>query len=77
MLSAVSVRKAKEEKKGRKDLPVPEGGIEPTTLHNDPLLQLLYEYHEGYIFLYPMHMKERERESVIELNYEGTENYLR
>ena len=31
-----------------------------------------YEYHEGYILnsiaQYPMHMKERERESVIELN---------
>ena len=29
---AFSVRKAKEEKKGRKKLPVPEGEIEPTTL---------------------------------------------
>ena len=42
------------------------------TLHKDPLLQLLYKYHEGYILnsiaQYPMHMKERERESVIELN---------
>ena len=42
------------------------------TLHKDPWLQLLYKYHEGYILnsiaQYPMHMKERERESVIELN---------
>ena len=42
-------------------------------LHKDPWLQLLYKYHEGYNILnsiaqYPMHMKERERESVIELN---------
>ena len=42
------------------------------TLHKHPWLQLLYEYHERYILnsiaKYPMHMKERERESVIELN---------
>ena len=76
-----------EEKKGRKKLPVPGRGIEPTTLtlegkapvciaiftlHKDPWLQLLFEYHEGNtlnsIAQYPMHMKERERESVIELN---------
>ena len=42
------------------------------TLHKDPWLQLLYKYHERYILnsiaQYPMHMKERERESVIELN---------
>ena len=35
------------------------------TLYKDTWLQLLYEYHEGYILnstaLYPMHMKERER----------------
>ena len=55
--------------------PVPGRGIEPTTLtlqgkapvclatftlHKDPWLQLLYEYHEGYILnsiaQYPMHM---------------------
>ena len=76
-----------EEKKGRKKILVPGRGIEPTTLtlkgkapiyiatftlHKDLWLQLLYEYHEGYILnsiaQYPMHMKERERESVIELN---------
>ena len=76
-----------EEKKGRKKILVPRRGIEPTTLtlkgkapiyiatftlHKDLWLQLLYEYHEGYILnsiaQYPMHMKERERESVIELN---------
>ena len=75
-----------EEKKGRKFFPVPGSGFEPgtltfegkapvciatITLHKDPWLQLLYKYHEGYIFnsiaQYPMHMKERER-SVIELN---------
>ena len=74
-------------KKGRKKLPVPGRGIEPTTLtlkgkapvyiatftlHKDSWLQLLYEYHEGCILnciaQYPMHMKERKRESVIELN---------
>ena len=77
-----------EEKKGKNKLPVPGKGIEPTTLtlkgkapvstftvHKDPRLQLLYEYHEGYILnsiaQYPMHMKERERESVIELNYDN------
>ena len=42
------------------------------TLHKDPWLQLLYKYHEGYILnsiaQYPMHTKERDRESVIELN---------
>ena len=53
-----------EEKKGRKKLPVPGRGIEPTTLtlkgkvpvciatftlHKDTWLQLPYEYHEGYI----------------------------
>ena len=42
------------------------------TQHKDPWRQLLYKYHEGYslnyIAQYPMHMKERERESVIELN---------
>ena len=42
------------------------------TLHKDPSLQVLYKYHEGYILnsiaQYPMHMKKRERESVIELN---------
>ena len=42
------------------------------TLHKDPWLQLLYKYHEGYflnsIAQYPMQMKEREGESVIELN---------
>ena len=46
--------------------------IATITLHKDPWLQLLYKYHEGYILnsiaQYPMHMKERERESVIELN---------
>ena len=69
-----------EEKKGRKKLPVPGSGIEPTTLtiedkapvctatftlHKDPWLRLLYEYHEGYnlnsIAQYSMHMKERVR----------------
>ena len=60
------------------------------TLHKDPWLQLLYKYHEGNILnsiaQYPMHMMERERESVIELNlkvqktiniaeYEMTTNY--
>ena len=94
-----------EEKKGRKKLPVPGRGFEPTTLtlegkapvciatftlHKYPWLQLLYKYHEGYILnsiaQYPMHMMERERESVIELNlkvqktiniaeYEMTTNY--
>ena len=42
------------------------------TLHKDPWLQLLYKYHERYmlnsIAQYPVYMKERERESVIELN---------
>ena len=74
-----------EKKKGRKKLSVPGRGIETTTLtlkdkapvcistfelHEDPWLQLLYKYHEGYnsIAQYPMHLKERERESVIELN---------
>ena len=82
-------RKEVEEKKGRKKLPVPGRGFEPTTLtlegkapvpvciatitlHKDPWFQLLYKYHEGYILnsiaQYPMHMKERERESDIELN---------
>ena len=46
--------------------------IATITPHKDPWLQLLYKYHEGYILnsiaQYPMHMKERERESVIELN---------
>ena len=46
--------------------------IATITLHKDPWLQLLYKYHEGYILnsiaQYLMHMKERERESVIELN---------
>ena len=46
--------------------------IATITLHKDPWLQLLYKYHEGYILnsiaQYPMHTKERERESVIELN---------
>ena len=46
--------------------------IATITLHKDPWLQLLYKYHEEYILnsiaQYPMHMKERERESVIELN---------
>ena len=41
-------------------------------LHKVPWLQLLYKYHEGYILnsiaQYPMHTKEGERESVIELN---------
>ena len=41
-------------------------------LYRDPWLQLLYKYHEGYILnsiaQYPMHMKEKDRESVIELN---------
>ena len=60
------------------------------TLHKDPWLQLLYKYHEGNILnsiaQFPMHMMERERESVIELNlkvqktiniaeYEMTTNY--
>ena len=77
-----------EEKKGRTKLPVPGRGIELTTLtlkgkvpvciatftlHKDPWLRLLYEYHEGYILnsvaQYPMHMKERERESIKELNF--------
>ena len=76
-----------EEKKGRKKIPVPGRGFEPTTLtlegkapvctaritlHKDSWLQLLYKYHEGYflnsIAQYSMHTKERERESVIELN---------
>ena len=74
-------------KERKKKTSVPGRGIEPTTLtlkgkapvciatftlHKDPWLQLLYEYHAGYILnsmaQYPMHMKERERESVIELN---------
>ena len=42
------------------------------TLHKDPWLQLLYKYHEGYILnsiaQYALHMMEREREGVIELN---------
>ena len=53
-----------EEKKGRKNLPVPGRGFEPTTLtlegkapvciatftpNKDRWLQLLYKYHEGYI----------------------------
>ena len=82
-----------EEKKGRKNLPVPGRGIEPTTLtlkgkapvcmatyilHKDPWLQLLYEYHEGYILnsipQYPMHMKKRERKCH-RAEFEGTENY--
>ena len=57
-------RKEVEEKKGRKKLPVPGRGFEPTTLtlegkapvciatfapHEDPWLQLLYKYHAGYI----------------------------
>ena len=46
--------------------------IATITLHKDPWLQLLYKYHERYVLnsiaQYPMHMKERERESVIELN---------
>ena len=46
--------------------------IATITLHKDPWLQLLYKYLEGYILnsiaQYPIHMKERERESVIELN---------
>ena len=57
-------RKEVEEKKGRKKLPVPGRGFEPTTLtlevkapvciatiilHEDSWLQLLYRYHEGYI----------------------------
>ena len=64
---AVYVRKGRkevEEKKGRKKLPVPGRGFEPTTLtlegkapvciatftlHKDPWLQLLYKYHEGNI----------------------------
>ena len=57
---AVSVWKARkevEEKKGGKKLPVPgrelkgkaPGCIATFTLHKDPWLQLLYEYHEGYI----------------------------
>ena len=84
-------RKRKEEKKTQGG-----GGIEPTTLtlkgkgpvciatftlHKDPWLQLLYEYHEGYILnsitQYPMHMKERERERKCHrAEFEGTENYL-
>ena len=55
-----------EEKKGRKKLPVPGRGFEPTTLtlegkapvciatftlHKDAWLQLLYKYHEGYILI--------------------------
>ena len=62
-------------KKGRKKTSSPRDGIEPTTLtlkgkvpvciatftlHKDPWLQLLYQYHEGYILnsiaQYPMHM---------------------
>ena len=65
-----------EENKGRKNLPVPERGIEPTTLTRlqsysniyttqDPWLQLLYEYHEGYILnsiaISNAHEGERER----------------
>ena len=46
--------------------------IATITLHKDLWLQLLYKYHEGYILnsiaQYPMHTKERERESVIEMN---------
>ena len=42
--------------------------IATLTLHKDPWLQLLYEYHQGDILnsiaQYPMHMKEREREKV-------------
>ena len=71
-------------KERKKKLPVPgfeptitlEGKapvcIATITLPKDPWLQLLYKYHEGYILnsiaQYPMHTKERERESVIELN---------
>ena len=62
--SVKKARKEVEEKKGRKKLPVPRSGIEPTTLtlegkapvcratftlHNDPWLQLLYEYHDFLI----------------------------
>ena len=53
------------------------------TLHKDPWLQLLYKYHEGYILnsiaQYPLHIMERERESVIELNLKVQEtiNYSR
>ena len=74
-------RKEVEENKGRKKLPVPGRGIEPKTLtlkgslyiatftlHKDPWLQLLNEYHERYILnsiaQYPIHMKERERKKV-------------
>ena len=46
--------------------------IATCTLHKDPWLQLVYKYHEGFILnsiaQYPLHMKERERESIIELN---------
>ena len=81
-----------EEKNGKKQLPVPGSRIEPTTLtlegkapvciatftlHKDLWLQLLYEYHEGYILnsiaQYPMHMNERERECH-RAEFEGTEN---
>ena len=70
-------------KERKKKLSVPGSGIEPTTLilegkapvctatftlHKDPWLQLLYEYHEVYILnsiaQYPMHMKESGREKV-------------
>ena len=72
-----------EVKKGRKKTSSPREGIRTHnltlegkapvcvatfTLHEDPWLQLLYKYHEGYILNsiahYPMHMKEREREKV-------------
>ena len=57
-----------KESKGRKEREKksssPRGGIEPTTLHKDPLLQLLYEYHKGYIFLIS-DAHEGEREKVL------------
>ena len=75
-----------EEKKERKNFfSIPGTGIKLTnltlkgkalvciatfTLHKDPWLKLLYEYHEGYILnsiaQYLIHIKERE--CVIELN---------
>ena len=79
---SMKCKKSKERSGGRKKLPVPGSGIEPTTLtvegkapvciatftlHKDLWLQLLYEYHEGYILIsiaqYPMHMKDREKVS--------------
>ena len=83
----MKARKEVEEKKGRKKTSSPrevnrthnphfrrQGSSLYSNIYTaqNPWLQLVYEYHEGYIFnsiaQYPMHMKERERECVIELN---------